>query len=463
MKDIELATWDNSRSLEWREQYNGSTQGDDCQIFIGGHRVLEDTRIIDASGQVIAVDTGHHGDRETKIEKSGEYGHHFKEETDSRITKLMSDLELCGWRSESNLVRSMFDSLNAKQAFDADVEELLTELEREAMNITADLWNTMCKIVGDGESRGQDMREIIFHIHALRHTIMGQVAARAYGYRLLGDDAPSVTIPAAQVGVARPLTGYGSKPKIHVSSHQDFAWDCNTRTCGRKFMAKQCLSSHCYSHSMTNCPECNNMSTLLSAEQPSADDESKQETELIFDLRTTWYCSNTQCSKIFFKAHSARQSSGSSDGCPSCGKYAAIPLPGFSDKPFDLKEVPTLAMDPERSPIDRPKAVMFVPRAKKVPLKCDRCTYESKGLQSSDQCICGPQLPCEWCGQGMMLPPKRAIQAIHMLYQPDPEDVGNPLCGATEGNWWAATDITKVNCQECLVADAKRFTDGKPA
>lgn len=64
----------------------------------------------------------------------------------------------------------------------------LTADERRAMKVSADLWNLLNVIVGNGPSRLNDLRELAAHIHGIQHAIMSQAAARAYPdlYRLLG-------------------------------------------------------------------------------------------------------------------------------------------------------------------------------------------------------------------------------------------------------------------------------------
>ncbi|MBC9005164.1 hypothetical protein [Micromonospora aurantiaca (nom. illeg.)] len=66
--------------------------------------------------------------------------------------------------------------------------ELLTELEHKAMGLTAELWETLCHVVGTAASAGQDLAELAAPINALQHAILAQAAARAYPdrYRLLG-------------------------------------------------------------------------------------------------------------------------------------------------------------------------------------------------------------------------------------------------------------------------------------
>ena len=67
--------------------------------------------------------------------------------------------------------------------------ELLTEAERRAVALTADLYNLIVReVIGDGPSRGGDQRELALHIHNLQNMILSQAAARAYPgmYRPLG-------------------------------------------------------------------------------------------------------------------------------------------------------------------------------------------------------------------------------------------------------------------------------------
>jgi len=66
--------------------------------------------------------------------------------------------------------------------------EMLTDDERKAIQMTAELWNQLCRIVGDGRTRDADLTELCTHIHAIQHAVMSQAAARAYPekFRLLG-------------------------------------------------------------------------------------------------------------------------------------------------------------------------------------------------------------------------------------------------------------------------------------
>lgn len=64
----------------------------------------------------------------------------------------------------------------------------LTDDEHAAVAEIAAVWNRLCKVVGDGPTRHDDLGEVVHHIHALQHFVMAQAAARAYPrlYRLAG-------------------------------------------------------------------------------------------------------------------------------------------------------------------------------------------------------------------------------------------------------------------------------------
>lgn len=66
--------------------------------------------------------------------------------------------------------------------------ELLTAEEREVVDLAGQLWNKLCKVVGQGKSRDADLREAVIHVHALQQFVLSQAAARAYPdlYRPLG-------------------------------------------------------------------------------------------------------------------------------------------------------------------------------------------------------------------------------------------------------------------------------------
>jgi len=71
----------------------------------------------------------------------------------------------------------------------------LTQDELVAMHFTAELANAFGRIVGDGQTRMDDLSEAVHHIHALQHMIMSQAAARAYPsrFRLLGESLATQT------------------------------------------------------------------------------------------------------------------------------------------------------------------------------------------------------------------------------------------------------------------------------
>lgn len=69
--------------------------------------------------------------------------------------------------------------------------DLLTPDEHRAVELAGELWNQLCKVVGDSadaETQHADLRELIVHVHAIQHAVMSQAAARAYPdlYRRLG-------------------------------------------------------------------------------------------------------------------------------------------------------------------------------------------------------------------------------------------------------------------------------------
>lgn len=65
---------------------------------------------------------------------------------------------------------------------------LLTPAEHAAMDLTAQLWNALCGLVGNGSPRDGDLRELADAIHTIQGRILSQAAGRAYPgrYRLLG-------------------------------------------------------------------------------------------------------------------------------------------------------------------------------------------------------------------------------------------------------------------------------------
>jgi hypothetical protein len=67
--------------------------------------------------------------------------------------------------------------------------ELLSAREKHIIHMAAELWNSLCKVVGTGPSREGDLRELSAHIHAIQQAVMSNAAARAYPglYRALGE------------------------------------------------------------------------------------------------------------------------------------------------------------------------------------------------------------------------------------------------------------------------------------
>ena len=66
--------------------------------------------------------------------------------------------------------------------------KLLTENEHEAVELSAQLYNLIKKIIGDGSDSKDDIQEMELYIHLIQNMILSQAAARAYPkmYRLLG-------------------------------------------------------------------------------------------------------------------------------------------------------------------------------------------------------------------------------------------------------------------------------------
>lgn len=66
--------------------------------------------------------------------------------------------------------------------------ELLTDDERRAVTMAAELANLLRAVVGAGPTRVADLTELLGHVHAIQQAVMSNAAARAYpdAYRLLG-------------------------------------------------------------------------------------------------------------------------------------------------------------------------------------------------------------------------------------------------------------------------------------
>lgn len=67
---------------------------------------------------------------------------------------------------------------------------MLTDNEKDALDLMADVWNLLYVIVGQGKTRKGDLKEMASHTHAIENAILAQSAAREYpnNYRLMGDD-----------------------------------------------------------------------------------------------------------------------------------------------------------------------------------------------------------------------------------------------------------------------------------
>lgn len=68
-------------------------------------------------------------------------------------------------------------------------DELLTEPERRALQLSADLWDVLVGVVGNGPIRDGDLGELRSAIHLVQRYVMSNAAARAYPgqYRALGE------------------------------------------------------------------------------------------------------------------------------------------------------------------------------------------------------------------------------------------------------------------------------------
>lgn len=67
-------------------------------------------------------------------------------------------------------------------------DELLTQNEFDALELSAKLVNTLREIIGDSQLGQLDMTEMVFHIHSVQNAILAQAAGRAYPdkFRLMG-------------------------------------------------------------------------------------------------------------------------------------------------------------------------------------------------------------------------------------------------------------------------------------
>ena len=65
---------------------------------------------------------------------------------------------------------------------------MLTDLEHEVVEDLAQIYNKLCLIVGNDDSRLYDLTEIAMLIHGLQDKVLAQAAARLFPekYRLMG-------------------------------------------------------------------------------------------------------------------------------------------------------------------------------------------------------------------------------------------------------------------------------------
>jgi hypothetical protein len=76
----------------------------------------------------------------------------------------------------------------------AETGALMTDLEHEAMELSAQLANTLHRIIGDGPQASNDWAEAAMRIHSMQQMILAQAACRAYPdrYRLMGGTLPPI-------------------------------------------------------------------------------------------------------------------------------------------------------------------------------------------------------------------------------------------------------------------------------
>lgn len=86
-----------------------------------------------------------------------------------------------------------------------DQPELLTPLELEVMDRTAELVNMVSRVMGGGRARSGDWDEFVFYVHGIQRMILKQAAARAYPgrFRLLGEDLDHDVPQPGPVDVAK--------------------------------------------------------------------------------------------------------------------------------------------------------------------------------------------------------------------------------------------------------------------
>jgi hypothetical protein len=72
----------------------------------------------------------------------------------------------------------------------------LTEMELKALDLTAQLANTLREVIGEGDQSENDWAQLVAHIHGIQWAVMGNLASRAHPglfRRLGGWDKPDGT------------------------------------------------------------------------------------------------------------------------------------------------------------------------------------------------------------------------------------------------------------------------------
>lgn len=73
---------------------------------------------------------------------------------------------------------------------DCDKEQLLTVEEIALIDLISDVSRSFGTVVGQGPTREHDLREMVYHVHALQNMVLAQAAARRYPhlYRKMGEE-----------------------------------------------------------------------------------------------------------------------------------------------------------------------------------------------------------------------------------------------------------------------------------
>lgn len=251
-----------------------------------------------------------------------------EEETDKRLLDIAEFLWGIDRRHDAMLIRDVVvvRALNDKAELESDSafnlgyasgfenarDGLLTDIEKKAINQSAELWRSLQKIVADGESRSADLRELIKPIHDIQRAIMAQAGARAYGHRLLGAGP-----------VKAESTPDGVEPNIHMESREEFQWICENSYCNTTdFMAKICGSQLCVPHSIAACPGCDCQSRLRSGKDHHPKDDP--------NTVVWWRCTTPRCLQINYPSKTCADDpctrgvsakyNHSHDACPRCYK-----------------------------------------------------------------------------------------------------------------------------------------------